>query len=411
MASNFLTGFLTGFMSDQAQKIGERKAEAKDYFNEQMKLAQRKVFEYQTTQDPRMSAALQTAKQLQAVGVPQSTVMAIINQNPDDLPTFLETVQKMKMDGVDMSNPDVYDSLIQIDGEFNPGNENVTSLIQRIYQPLTANAKADPEGFNFDPKGSMWATMLGYNAMERAHDRLAKSEVMPGISAASVLAMGNPEDRPLPQPLGGASVTLNAGTAGDMIRETKDRLRGGDVLTITERRALLDSFNDIVGQELTMMSAPGGSEMSPEERNAEARRRAALKVVRDFPEATTMSEINRWLPQEEPEEEASPLSMPSESPSTAPTAPSAPQATQAPADQGTPPQTLPDGSTLHKDLGDGTVVYMQNGKPVRYSKSYVMQINQGASIMATPPPTPKPGPTMQAVPTSGWLDRLGSEYD
>lgn len=392
MASNFATGFLTGFMNDQATKISTRKSEAESFFNEQMKMAQKLAIQYKTQNDPRMDAALQTAKQMMAVGVPQSTVMAIVNQNPDDLPTFLETIQKMKMEGVDMSNPDIYDSMLQIDGEFNPGNENVTSLIKRIYDPLTSNAKADPEGFDFDPKGTMWASLLGYNAMEKSYERLAKSEVLPGVSASAVLAMGGQEDRPLPHPLGDSSVVLDAGVVGDLTRQARSATKGTD-FTIAERRAVLDTFNDLVDSELTMLSAPDGADMSPEERRAEASRRAAAKVIVDFPEALQMTEIGKWINRPETE-------MPSESPPAAPTAPSAPSATPAPVAPTTAATALPtsaeDLGEPVQDLGD-SVVYMKNGVPTRYAKSFIRKLTGGTN--------------MQSQPTPGWLDRLGSEYD
>ena len=398
--NNIFSGFLKGFMNDQAEKISDRKSAANDFFNKQLQLAQQKALTYNTEYKGKMDAHVQVAKQLVGAGVPERTVMAIINQNPDDLSQFYETVQKMQMDGVDMSNPDVYDSLIEIDGEFNPGNENVTSLLQKMYEPLTNNAKADPEGFGFDPKGSIWATMLGYNAMGNAYERLKSTEVTPGVSAYDILSMPDDGGFTNPHPLGGASVGLNAYNAGVSVREAK-KPQKDNTLSISEKNGIMSTFSDFVEEERIKGTADG---RIVDENTS--RRAAAARTIAMHPEAASIPEITKWLGGEESGVDESttppvaPTTIAPESPSEAPTAPPPSQATPVPKNSVGLPQRLPSGATLIRDNGDGTSTWKRpDGQEKTYDNNDIMKL-MGSTA-----------PTMQRTPTTGWLDRLGSEYD
>lgn len=387
-------GFLTGFMNDQAEKITKRKSMADEYFQNQMELAHKKALTYTTQNAGKMDAALGLAKQMVAIGVPERTVMAIANQNPDDLQGFFDTVQDYKAKGVEMT-PDFYDQLIKVDGQFNPGNENVTSLFKRIYEPLTANAKADPKGFDFDPGGTLWATMLGYNAMDKARERLADTEVMPGVSASQVLSGAGDENSPLGHPLGNASVTLNAELAGDALRSAKQEQSGSGELTISERGTLLTQFGNLVKDRLSMVD-PSIADMN--ERDTIAKEAAAKDMLIQFPEAAALTDITKWI---RPSTAAG-------SPATAPTTPEATPTpttpTMAPTASPTASEPLPNGAVFVRDYGDGqTSVYrMPSGKEVRVRNSEVESMKRG--ITSAPPVT-------QTTPTPGWLDQLGSEYD
>jgi hypothetical protein len=289
-----------------------------------------------------------------------------------------------------MSNPEVYESLIQIDGEFNPGNENVSSLLQRIMDPLTNNAKADPEGWDFDPKGSIWSTMLGYNAMDKARARLGETEVLPGVSAAEVLAQS--DDGSYSRPLGNNAVTLNAPMAGNLTREAAKANRGDDGdLSISERGTIISKFDDMLEEERNNLTA---SEYESPDKEAVAKRKAAARIMETYPEAAAMPEIRQWLSQSEEVEGTEPSTAP-ESP---PTAPSAPVASEAPATSSSLPKRLPSGATMIKDNGDGTSDWKRPDGSVRTYDN-----NDVAKLVS--------GPIKQAKPTPGYLDRMGSEYD
>jgi hypothetical protein len=365
-------GFMAGFLGQTSKNIGERKDEAHKYFTEKMELAFETAHTLRTQNKPKMDAALQTANQMKAAGVPNDIVMAIANQNPDDLDTFYKTVQDMQLKGVKF-NEQTYRDLLKVDGEFNPGNENVTSLLTKIYQPLTANAVADPESFEFDSKGTIWATMMGYNAMERANKKLETTEVLPGMSAADVLAYSGGANTGV---MGNNSVTLNAEKAGDLIRNSKEE----DAPSATETRAVLTTFDEIAAEERKNPDL-----LDNPDREIIVKQRAAERLRKLMPGMAARPEFADIFGVAPPAETPPPPSAP-ESPATAPVAP---LASGVAAEANTAPQSLPDGSTLEKVLPDGTLGYVSpTGQKRRYTKAYVDMITKGQQEMDKTAPSP-----------------------
>jgi hypothetical protein len=239
--NDFGKGFLTGFMDTTARNIGERKDEARDYFNKRMQLAFDNAAIYKTKGREKMTAGIATAKQLKAMGVPDTVIMAVANQNPDDLGGLAETIQKMQLEGVDTSSEDFWNELVPLSQEFSTNGESVEGLLRRIHQPLTNNIKSDPEGFRADPKGGIWATMMGYNAMERANQRLQDTEIVDGMSAADLLAY---DGAPNTGVLGDTPVGINSYAVGSNIRDARAALKSAnpDPLSITERTGVINQW-------------------------------------------------------------------------------------------------------------------------------------------------------------------------
>jgi hypothetical protein len=389
------TSFLTGFLKTTGGNIRERKDEAKDYFDKRMEQAHQAALEYKGRNKSKLDSSLQVGKQLMATGVPQDVVMAIANQNPDDLSTFFDTVQELKVKGVPFT-PQAYRDLAGLDAEFNAGGENLTGLLTKIYTPLVNNVKADPQGWDFDPKGTMWATMMGHNAMERAHERLSTTEVLPGVSAAEVLADdGNPNFNPL----NGPTPVINAEMIGNETRAARERLEGTDVPSITERTHIITQFNDMVGIEKNRIAQANPDALTDPTTDEQARKVAAARVLQSYPEASGIPEISRWLTGAAPPETGGETVDAPEGPTAPATAPVAPQATPVAPTAAKPPSELPDGSTLAKEFPDGTVGYVTpTGEKKRYTKQYVADMIAGQR-------------TMQAQPEPGWMNDLGSEYD
>lgn len=340
-------GFLAGFLGDQADKISTRKEDAREYFNEQLKLAQTRAAELRKANAEKLDTALTTANQLRAIGVPDRTIMAIANQNPADLATYYETIQDAKLRGVSFDAPGAYDAMLQIDSDFNPGNENITSLLKKIYIPLSNNIKADPEGFKFDPKGTIWATMMGYNAMENAMDRLESTEVIGGHSAADILRM---DEAALSHPLGDSVVTVNAGRMGEEIKKAKDE---GD-LTTYEYKAVTDLFNSYVDEErMKMADDPEFAKLSPREQ-MEIAKPIAAERMREVPNADRVPAISQYW-DAEPTGEAGSGLLDAPAGEVAPPPEAAVEGSESVSgDNPFPSDMLPSGSKFIKDNGDGT---------------------------------------------------------
>lgn len=367
--------FLTGFLKQTNKNINERKDEAREYFNQRMQQAFESARSYKARNKDKLDSSLQVGKQLMAAGVPQDVVMAIANQNPEDLATFQSTIDEMKVKGVEFT-PESYRGLVNMDKEFNAGSENLTSLLQKIYTPLMGNIKADPQGWDFDPKGTMWATMMGYNAMERANERLASTEVLPGVSAAEVLGdTGSPNYNPL----NSGAVSFNYNEVGNKTREAAKTLKGPDDLSITEVTNIRNEFEKAQESVRLNMLKEGvdATSLSPED----VSRQAARIIQENYPRAVEVPEVNKWLGEAAPE-----------SPGEAPTEPVANQATTLPAAPSKAASGLPTGSRLVKEFPNGDKGYLgPDGKKF---------IVKGSSK-----------PVMQETPKPGWLENLGSEYD
>lgn len=432
--------FMAGFLGQTANNISERKQEAKDYYDRKMELAWEKAHTFRTQNLEKMNGALQIANQMKQIGVPDDIVMAIANQNPDDLSTFYDTIQDMQMKGVQFTEQ-TYRDMLQVDSEFNPGNENITSLIQKIYQPLIANATADPESFEFDPKGTIWATMMGYNAMDRANQKLAETEVLPGISAQDILSDTGIANTGV---LGSHAVTFNAPAAGEALQAAYDARGGGDELSIANITSIHNTFADIVEQEMVNPDFQG---LSVEERRREAQKRAAIQIGDMFPMHIghpSLAPIFRFLPEdyfgdgetiEETPSEEPPLEFedapesPSE-PATEETSPETAPTSETPTNL---PSELPNGAKLVKDNGDGTSQWKRpDGSPATYRNidieealralqggAAAPQISIGkpptgmgksrpssrpGTIAPTPPQAPTPDRGIIKRPTRGWMD-------
>ena len=75
----FATGFLTGFMGDQAEKISKRKSVAEEYFQNQMELAKKKDLNYNKKKNKKIDDARKVDNKMIDIGVIKDKVMAIDN--------------------------------------------------------------------------------------------------------------------------------------------------------------------------------------------------------------------------------------------------------------------------------------------------------------------------------------------
>lgn len=394
--SDFATGFLTGFMKDQADKISDRKEEAHDYFTKRLELAQDIAMKSRNKYKGKMDAALQVSKQLMGLGVPERVVMATASQNPDQLTDLYETVQKLQLQGVDTSDPGFYDDIVQVNKDFNPEDgENIASVLSKVYGPLSNNIKADPQSFDFDRKGTIWATLMGYNAMDNAMQKLERTPVLGDMSAGDVLRDWGSDDEVLNHPYN-STVNFDFGKIGDELRDAKKRNKDNGELTISQRGTITSQFDQEVKNILTTGSGGEFLDGTPEERLERARRIAAPKILATYPEAASLPEISRYLGPQNTEG--------SQSPSEPRTEPSSPEATPTPTKSSSLPDRLPSGATLVKDNGDGTSTWKRSDGTTRtYRNSDVEQLSTRVNQ--------RPSTDNSKTPTPGWLDNLGKEYD
>lgn len=259
---DFSSGFWTGLMNSVSEGIERRTIAGEEYFAKQYELARTRGLENKARTDAAMQQGLTSARQLMQMGAPEDLVMAIANQNPDDIPDIAAKVAQLQADGV-QTDETFFRDLIQVSQDFDNGGEDINSLFKRMYEPLRRNIKADPEGFKNDQRGSIWATLFGYDAMQQSMDKLDRTEVIDGMTAGDLLAYPS---TPTPgQPLGQGAVTLNYNLYGDSIRTARAARSGGsDELSVNETAKVHDTFQELYTQKRSDYEASTGGSVTPE---------------------------------------------------------------------------------------------------------------------------------------------------
>jgi hypothetical protein len=262
--NSFGKGFATGFLRTVGGRMVDRMETADEYFNAQVERAREVGLKVKGETDQIINTSVTTARQLEQMGVPKDIIMAIANQNPADLGPFQEQVNKAAASGLPVDK-EFFDDFVQVSKDFKPSNEDWNSFFGRVYQPIAANAKADPEGFKRDRKGSMLATFFGYDAMEIARDKLAKTEISDGLTAEQLLAYG---DELIPnKPLGDGVVTYDYAELGK--REAANRGEKEEILSVSEIGGISKSYDEFFNEALLTQFKDWGKnkgQLTPEEK-------------------------------------------------------------------------------------------------------------------------------------------------
>lgn len=209
-----LEGFITGFAGKLAEDVTKRKDEARDYFNKQVEYARTTGLENRRRVRQTVDVNLGVAQQLEAAGVPRELIMAQVNMNPAGLGDFYNTAEKIRAEKeARYQRPltaDEWNSIFKVSGDFKAPDEDLATFITRTYDPITSAIQSP--AFEDDPEGSLFASMLGLNAMDRARARLGETVVAEGMTADQLVRMGDAQ----PQRVGGnASVTVDYSALGD----------------------------------------------------------------------------------------------------------------------------------------------------------------------------------------------------
>lgn len=380
---DFSTGFATGFLRTLGTNMQARKDEADKYFNEQMERARTIGLKVKGQVDQAVNTSATTAKQLQQMGVPKEVIMAIANQNPSDLGSFYDQVNEAAAAGIPIDQ-EFFDDFVKVSADFKAPDEDWKTFFGRIYKPLAANVKADPEGFKRDRKGGIAATMLGYNAMDTARERLATTEIEGGMTAEQLLQYG--EDLVPNKPLGDTVVTYDYGKLGEKTKEAK----GDKELSLTDYAKIKESFDEKV--KTILRSGNTNFQQATPEEIAEAKRQAAEELALEFEKLgmTTAAETARKMggePETEERVTKDDVVVTEETPAEAPEKPveapegdvATPTTTEgdnAPIDPDKEPELytpLP-GYNFIQDNGDGTSDYDTPTGVRTYSNAEVREL-------------------------------------
>jgi hypothetical protein len=341
--------FLSGFLGRANTVHAEDRAEAKDFFSKQMELARTKGLENRLKTKQAADAGVSVANQLMQMGAPKDLVLAVANQNPDDLPALAKTVAEYQKIGVTTDETFFRDAM-QTSAEVNPGNTDIVGFFNKLYEPLRNSVEADPENYKRDRRGTFWSAVMGGDQMERARARLGETIVADGLTAEELLAYS---DTPTPgKPLGDITVTLDNNMLGELERTQQAKFKGGDDLTIAETASVMKTFNDFKGEIGAQLEAETGENyLDDGEKQKVVAKMAAQKTVEMYSanadQVAQIPSISQWLVEDEEE---------------------------SPAAEGVKalPEKLPTGETLIKDLGDGNSMWlMPDGSKKMYINSTI----------------------------------------
>jgi len=199
----FGEGFATGFFNKLSEGMDTRQADARDYFNKQVETARTLGMENRRRSSAMIDESVSVAKRLQAMGVPKDIIMAQANMDPAGLGNFYNQADKLRLEANVPVDEAFWRDIYDLSGTFQAPDEDFNTFFSKIYGPIVQAAKEDPEGFKQDPKGTIWAKLFSGNAMDKARDKLATTEVVPGMTAEEAIAQG---DTPRPNKVGGDSV-------------------------------------------------------------------------------------------------------------------------------------------------------------------------------------------------------------
>jgi hypothetical protein len=244
----FGEGFATGFFNKLSEGIDTRNEDARKYFNTQVETARTLGLENRRRSSAIIDESVSVAKRLQAMGVPKDIIMAQANMDPAGLGDFYSQVEKLRLEANIPVDENFFRSVYKLSGTFQAPDEDFNTFFSKIYGPIVSAAKEDPDGFKQDPEGSIWAKAFGVGAMDRARDKLATTEVVPGMTAEQAIAQG---DTPRPNKVGGESfVTVDP--------EALKRAAGSSESVNPQTMDVIDKkFLEIAGEVETELTSSG----------------------------------------------------------------------------------------------------------------------------------------------------------
>jgi hypothetical protein len=378
-----IEGFLTGFANVAASNILERKKEARDYFNKQVEYARTTGLQNRQRVREQADTALSVARQLEAAGLPREIIMAQINQDPTNLSGFYDQAEKIRANAAAAGRQltaDDWNAIYKVAGEFKAPDEDLSTFIARTYDPI-ANAVADPS-YEEDPEGSLWASMMGYNAMDRARADLSRTEIAEGLTAEQLIRYGDVT----PQRVGGRATVVTDYAA----LPSRD-----EELSVTERTALINRTDEMTEAAISRLeeqqgAAIAGMDITPLRDAIVAEMRdlypmASEETLRTFVNSAIRSRnyaVDTQQPATGPETvvEAPPPSLPTEGSPEAPPASSPPPSasTEVSGEPLSPEERLAAQTGLGyesiKDNGNGTITVVFNGQTRTYRTSDVREL-------------------------------------
>jgi len=272
--------FATGFFDTMAEGVTKRKDAANDYFAKQIERAG-------TTGVKALQARRDTLRQITSVAnnlkvqadMPEDVLRALVNDGPETLNQAYQIYADSVSNGVKVDE-DFWRNIYKFSGDVKPDGEPLSAFLEKavgLYPSNLQSTKAE----GGDPFSAFVASAFGYNAMERANERLSEMEVADGYSAADLNAMS---ETGFNRPLGDVGVTVDleeiAMREAAARAEAKAAASTNKPLSPSTVQSYIKLFDDSVQKQKEAIMREG-RDFTPEDMEA-ARLNAAAELSATF---------------------------------------------------------------------------------------------------------------------------------
>ena len=308
--------FATGFFDALGEGVTKRKDAANDYFAKQMERAG-------TIGVKALQARRDTLRQVTSVAnnlkvqadMPEDVLRGLVNDGPETLNQAYQIYADSVSNGVKVDE-DFWRNIYKFSGDVKPDGEPLSAFLEKavgLYPSNLQSTKAE----GGDPFSAFVASAFGYNAMERANERLSEMEVADGYSAADLNALS---ETGFNRPLGDVGVTVDLEEIAMKEAAAREAARAARTpenrgLSSSEYKNLADLFNESV-EKYRKQSAPylESREATPEEID-ETKRKAAAELDEALGsryDLRAIPDIAPYLPAEESPELAPQTPVPNQ---------------------------------------------------------------------------------------------------
>jgi len=173
--------FAEGFMETAAVNIKEKKAEAREFKQEQEELAKRNLLKI-SERNATVNKVMGLSTMLMENGVSKDQIQAAVASGPNAIAELATKVQEAvsAQGGKPLSSSDV-DSIIRMPKDFAPVDMDLDEYVKRSYGLYSPSAGvSEPEEIGF------WDKVTGDAAMKRAKSKLDSSAMYEGMTAADI---------------------------------------------------------------------------------------------------------------------------------------------------------------------------------------------------------------------------------
>jgi len=255
--------FAEGFMETAAVNIKEKKAEAREFKQEQEELAKRNLLKI-SERNATVNKVMGLSTMLMENGVSKDQIQAAVASGPNAIAELATKVQEAvsAQGGKPLSSSDV-DSIIRMPKDFAPVDMDLDEYVKRSYGLYSPSAGvSEPEEIGF------WDKVTGDAAMKRAKSKLDSSAMYEGMTAADINELAALSDYE-------AIIPSTFATFSDFKRFDNNARMGVQADILTQIEALEEMDSEYAAARQILKDISPTTDIAEEQ----TQRKAALEII------------------------------------------------------------------------------------------------------------------------------------